>query len=151
MKTERIRADIAFVKQQAEELLRTGTEEAYQALGQIVDMEYVKALSDGDTELKIMKLLVEIYRMEQEEGYEQTILSKGRDLRSLLEIYYKILFYLQRIWFEIEEAEQKIIISFVEEKQISSCAVYMILQDSRITDKEIVWEKVIRLWEKHYE
>lgn len=150
MKQKQIREDIVFVKEQVRELLIQRSEEAYLALGNVMDMEYVRFLAEGDTELSILGLLVRIHRMEQTEKMGRTLLQTGETLEELLVVYYKILFYLQRIWFCVEEEYQKTLIAYMREKQISPYAVYMILEESRISDKKQVWEQVMKLWEKQY-
>lgn len=148
---ERIREDILFVKQQMEELLNQNTESAHQALVQVVQMPYVRMLTDGDNELKIMELLARIYKTESEQGIKQTILNTGSSMNDVVDVYYKLLFFLERIWFDTEEEYQRELVSYADRQKISPYAIYMILEDSRISEKKEVWAKVMKLWEKQYE
>ncbi len=152
MQKERLREDMQFVKEQIDETLRAGSvnmgkAEACKAVVQIADMDYVRALAEGDNELQILELMVRIHKYEQQEGIDNTILYHVSCFDDLLEVYYKVLFYLQRIWFELEEIHQRELITYVNKRKLSPYVVYYILEHSRIVDKEQVWKQVMWLWE----
>lgn len=151
MSQERIREDILFVKEQLDELFRRGTKEAHEAIVQIGDMEYVRLLAEGDTELSIVELLISIHKAESAEGIQSTVLCAGNSLEELLDIYYQVLFYLQRIWFEVEAESWVELIEYVQKLRLTPLAVYMILEASRIKEKKKVWETVKELWENQHE
>lgn len=151
MEKARFREDTQFIKEQVEEVLQKQTVEMCDTLVQIADMDYVRVLAEGDNELEIFELMVRIHKYERQEGMTHTVLGKVETFEGLMEIYYRILFYLQRIWFELEEVYQKELITYVREWDITPYAVYFILEHSRITDKEQVWKRVTELWEKGYE
>ena len=151
MKQERIREDMSFVKEQLEAAIGMKSEQGYQVMVQIADMDYVRVLAKGDNELEIMELLVQIHKFERQQGVEQTILSKADSFEGLLDIYYKILFGLQRVWFELEKEYQNEFIAYLQEHAITPYAISKILNASRIADKEQVWGRVVHLWENYHE
>ena len=148
MDKERVREDILYVKEQMDELLIRKTKEAYDALGQMLQMDYVRGLSELDTELSIMNTMYKIYRLEESEKVVQPLLLLADDVKGAVELYYGFLFGLERIWFELEEEYQTAWISQEKEKGITPYAVYMILQHSDISEKEEVWNGFCKLWEK---
>lgn len=151
MEKARFREDIQFVKEQLDAVLKARSVETCQKVVQIADMDYVRVLAEGDNELEILELMVRIHKYESQEGINAPVLSIVNSYDDLLELYYKILFYLQRIWFELEEIYQKELIAYAKNRNVSPYAVYFILEHSRISDKEMVWKRVIWLWENDYE
>lgn len=151
MEVECIREDIAFIKQQIDMLLKKQSYESYVSIEKILDVDYVKSLMEFDTELTIVKLLLSISKTEYEKRVTPMFLFLESDFSKLIDLYYKVLFGLQRIWFELEEHYLEEWMDFIKNKAISPYAVYMILNDSRIGEKEEVWNRVCELWEKNDE
>lgn len=151
MEKERVREDILYVKEQMDELLRQKTKEAYDALEQMLKIDYVRGLSELDTELSIMDLMSRIYRLEVKENVRTPLILLADDVSGATELYYGILFGLERIWFELEEEYQIAWIMQAKEKGITPYAVYLILQHSDISEKEEVWKGFCALWEKENE
>ena len=148
MVKERVKEDISFMKAELNELLAKQTAEAYAAVLQVAEMDYVKGLAQHDNDIKNVQLFASIYKAERDEGIDYHFLTQGRSIAEISETYYKILFFLQRVWFEVEEEFQMEMVPFAIEKGISPYAIFMILKDSRIVDKDMVWKNVMRLWEK---
>lgn len=151
MEQERIREDILFVKEQLRQAVGEKSEQGRSVMVQIADMDYVRVLARKDTELEIVELLVRIYKYECKEGVIKTILESADTFEGLMNVYYKVLFGLQRIWFELEEEYQMEFVAYLQEYEITPYAVYMILNDSRIDEKEQVWSRVSYLWENYHE
>ena len=145
---EQVRSDIAFVKEQIEEILSQKSPAAHENAARIMDMEYVRAFAQWDNEIAILQTMTGIYRAEHGEGIAPTVFDLAGSIEDVLAIYYKLTFYLQRIWFEVEEQAQAEMVEYVTKRGLSPYAIFMVLQSSRITDKDLVWKKVMKLWEK---
>ena len=148
MGKERVREDISYVKEQMGELLGRKTKEAYDALEQMLQIDYVRGLSELDTELSIMNVMSRIYRLEVSQNVRTPLIFAADDVKSAVELYYGILFGLERIWFELEEEYQRAWISQAKKTGITPYAVHMILQHSDISEKEEVWKGFCAQWEK---
>ena len=145
---ELVQSDIAFVKEQIEALLAQGNRASHENIVQIMEMDYIRALCECDNEIAILKTMTGIYKTEISEGISPTVFELTDSIRALTNVYHKLLFYLQRIWFEVEEEVQSELVRYVDATRLSPYAIYLVLQDSRIVDKDAVWKKVMRLWEK---
>ena len=138
-----IQNDIAFVKEQIEELLSQKNSAACDNIMQIMEMDYIRALCECDNEIAILKIMAGIYKMEVSEGISPTVFDLADSIKVLANVYHKLLFYLQRIWFEVEEEAQTELVRYVGETRLSPYVIYLVLQESRIVDKDAVWKKVM--------
>ena len=151
MDKESVREDIFYIKEQIDELLGRKTVEAYDALGQVLEIDYVKGLAELDTELSIMTVMYRIYLLEVSEKVTKPLLCRADNVSGELELYYGILFGLERIWLELEKPYQCSFILEGKKNGMTPYAVYLILQHSDISEKEEVWKGFSELWEKENE
>jgi len=124
---QELNKEIAEVKNLIAECLQKQSKEAFIQICDLLDTEQCGRLIGKDKELYVLGIMANIQRQEMAQG-EASCVFDNRDIRQIVDLYQKLVFYLRRLEFDLPLELQKEIVLYMSEQHLSAICIWGVIQ-----------------------
>ncbi len=124
------KVEIEIIKKKISLYLDKQDRESFEKICALMEEKQSIEFAAEDRELYVLQIMTNVQRQEMIEG-EHRCLFEGRDLKQVIELYQRLVFYLRRLEFGLSIEEQKELIDYMLREQLSAVCILGVIHAAK--------------------